>query len=101
ARGIRTGGGCSGPHSRVEAQFSDIDVPNTINKDLTRPGHIRPLRKVRPVRREKLKAAVFAVSHVHSSLPINSNAVRQAELTRAISRLPPGKEQLAVRRNLV
>src|ERR1700740_1713998 len=66
ARSIRSGGRCSGPHSRAKAEFSDIDVPDPIDKVLTRPGHVRPFGKILPVRREKLKAAVFAVSQVHS-----------------------------------
>src|SRR5439155_8863807 len=93
ARSIRSGGGCSRPHSRVEAQLSDIDVPNTVDKDLARPGHVGPFGQVLPFGREKLKTTVFAVGHVHGSLPIDRNAVGQAELTGVISRHTPREQQ--------
>src|ERR1700687_1221412 len=100
-RRVRAGSSGPRPHPRVETQFGHQNVFVPVDEHLTRPRDIPPFPKVLAVRREKLNATILAVSHVDGPLPVHGDPVRNLELTRTASDLPPGEKQPPLRRELV
>src|SRR5260221_6279355 len=63
-----------------------------VEADLHRPPRVRPLPQVFSLRTENLNAAVLAVGNVHQAAAVDGDAVRQVELSRAVSRFGPCEE---------
>src|SRR5215471_4002973 len=62
---------------------------------------IVPLSLIPPVAVEDLDAVVLTVGHIHQSVRVRRQVVRQVELPRIASRLAPGHDVPSVRRVLV
>jgi hypothetical protein len=78
--------------SGAKTDFDNENVIVSVDKNLHRPGDVRPCREEFAFRREDLNAAVFAVGDVNEAVAVHGDTVRHVELSRFVAGFAPREE---------